>query len=574
MKKPAAKPAPAKPLAFSYLRFSSIEQAKGDSVRRQLELRDLWLARNPNVALDESLSLRDEGKSAFTGEHRKNPDRHALAAFLRLVEEGRVPRGSYLIVENLDRLSREHIQPALILFLNLLQAGVRVVQLVPSEQTFDDRSEAMQIMMAVMELSRGNSESRMKSERIGRAWSALKAEARASKKPITSTLPAWLQMRNGKIVTRPERAAVVRRVFKAVAAGTGLVELAKALTAEKVPTFGRSDWWNPSSVHKIVHSRAAVGEYQPKKAKGKQADGEPIPDYFPRIVTDEQWWAAQGALKSRHNGGRRAVKLYNPFAGLLRDARDGAKIYITGASRKSNSQLVNYGSTRGMPGARRVSFPAEAFFAATLGNLREISPAEVEGAGESPDKVPELEGRLAAVEGRIAALQAALTGEGDVRAAVAALRTLEANRETVLGELTEARRAAASSFALNVQRCHSLIDALGARDNTEARERLRAAVARAVESVWCLFVARGTNKYNGRSRLAAVQVRFKGTPWVRSFLIAFTQGRGNAQTSTPASWYVLTDAWNAVAGEVDLSDRKQAGELEKVLLALDLSALA
>src|ERR1051326_2659322 len=105
-----------KAVAYSYLRFSSPEQAKGDSVRRQTELRDTWLERN-SIVLDTSLTLRDEGISGFSGKHRENPDRHALAAFLRLVQTGRIARGSYLVVESLDRLTREHIRPALTLLL-------------------------------------------------------------------------------------------------------------------------------------------------------------------------------------------------------------------------------------------------------------------------------------------------------------------------------------------------------------------------------------------------------------------------------------------------------------------------
>ena len=137
-------------LAFSYLRFSSPKQADGDSTRRQTALRDGWLRRHPEARLDTALRMTDRGVSGFTGEHRKNPDRHALAAFLKLVDQGRVPRGSYLIVENLDRLSREDIQPALMLFLGLLQAGIRIVQLMPVEQVFDDKSDSMQIMLAII----------------------------------------------------------------------------------------------------------------------------------------------------------------------------------------------------------------------------------------------------------------------------------------------------------------------------------------------------------------------------------------------------------------------------------------
>jgi hypothetical protein len=48
-----ASPAPA--VAFSYVRFSTPEQAKGDSLRRQGEAAARWCQRN-GVRLDTSLS--------------------------------------------------------------------------------------------------------------------------------------------------------------------------------------------------------------------------------------------------------------------------------------------------------------------------------------------------------------------------------------------------------------------------------------------------------------------------------------------------------------------------------------
>src|SRR5437764_395375 len=82
---------------------------------------------------------------------------------------GRAPRGSDPATENLDHLSREHTQPALLLALNLLQAGIRIVQLKPAEMVFDDNSDTLPGMMMMMELSRGHGESAMKSERVGKA---------------------------------------------------------------------------------------------------------------------------------------------------------------------------------------------------------------------------------------------------------------------------------------------------------------------------------------------------------------------------------------------------------------------
>src|SRR6516164_5727831 len=93
-------------VAYSYVRFSHPDQAKGDSLRRQTEAAAAWCKKN-GVSLDTATTFRDLGRSAYTGAHRTNPDRHALAAFLKLVESGKVPHGSYLVLENLDRLSRE-----------------------------------------------------------------------------------------------------------------------------------------------------------------------------------------------------------------------------------------------------------------------------------------------------------------------------------------------------------------------------------------------------------------------------------------------------------------------------------
>ena len=67
------------PLAYSYLRFSSPQQSTGDSLRRQIEARENWLAAHPGVVLDESLVMTDAGRSAFK---RKEWDTYALARFV------------------------------------------------------------------------------------------------------------------------------------------------------------------------------------------------------------------------------------------------------------------------------------------------------------------------------------------------------------------------------------------------------------------------------------------------------------------------------------------------------------
>src|SRR5262245_1965869 len=165
-------------VGFSLLRFSTPEQEKGDSRRRQAAAAAGWCDRN-GVPLDRSLWAFDPAVSGFTGEHRKNPDRHALAAFQLWVEKGtRVPRGSYLIVEALDRLTREDIPAALHLILGLLLKGIRIVQLTPVEIVYTDKSGPHEIMLMIVELMRGHSESKTKSDRVGGAWGEKRAARR------------------------------------------------------------------------------------------------------------------------------------------------------------------------------------------------------------------------------------------------------------------------------------------------------------------------------------------------------------------------------------------------------------
>ena len=114
-----------RPRAYSYLRFSTTEQLKGDSLRRQTQAAKDYADKH-GLDLDESLTFRDLGVSAWRG---KNVKDGALGAFLEAVDSGHVPPGSYLLVENLDRLSRAKPTVALNQFQAILARDVNVVTL-------------------------------------------------------------------------------------------------------------------------------------------------------------------------------------------------------------------------------------------------------------------------------------------------------------------------------------------------------------------------------------------------------------------------------------------------------------
>ncbi len=177
-------------LAYSYLRFSTPEQAGGDSRRRQLDLARSYAARH-GLVLDAGLSFRDLGMSAF---HGHNVREGALRAFLDAVELGLVPRGSHLLVESLHRLSRDRVLLAQSLFLRIVEAGITIVTLI------DDRNYSaeslnrspMDLIVSLVRMMRANEESVTKSARLRAVWARKRAELGTP--PATGRCPGWLRL--------------------------------------------------------------------------------------------------------------------------------------------------------------------------------------------------------------------------------------------------------------------------------------------------------------------------------------------------------------------------------------------
>jgi DNA invertase Pin-like site-specific DNA recombinase len=554
-------------LAFSYLRFSSPQQAKGDSIRRQTEATADWCERH-GVALDTSLSLRDEGVSAFRGKHRENPDVNGLGAFLAAVNGGRVPPGSFLVLENLDRLTREAIVPAVNLFTGLLLAGIRIVQLRPAEQVFTSGADMTGVMLALVELSRGHSESAIKSQRIAAVWSKKRKEA--DKKVLTRRLPAWVELVDGKLVLNREKAAAVRRVYKMARDGMGAATIAKTLNAEKVPVIGREQYksravlWSESVVLNILRSRAAIGEYQPHVGvrSERKPIGEPVLNYYPPVVTADEWHATQAALKSRATVGRgRRGKHINIFAGLLRDARDGGSLSYFHQSDR-NPILVPVGVKYGR-GGTWVSFPADQFEDAILKKLVEIKPREVFGKDTDGNKVEALAGRLAELDAVIKKWTDDIDSLELADVVRKKLVELGAQRKALAAELNAARLEDSDPAAGAWGRFRSLAAALKKDSSDETRTAIRNALRRAVEGVWCVFAG------DRRIRLAAVRVQFNGTDQHRDYVIACSPVRVNAKGKRERCSEVQSFA-EAGAGPLDLRRPADVAKVERLLESLKL----
>ncbi len=251
--------------------------------------------------------------------------------FLAAVKSGQIPRGSYLLIESLDRLTRQRLLPSLTLFLDLIHAGINIVTLADGK-VFGSDVDQMQLIMSILVMTRAHEELEIKSFRLSKAWEHKRAQAGTRK--LTGVCPAWLRLdtATSSFNIIKDRAAVVLKIFEWSAAGAGSFLIVRRLNRDRVPTFRGRSGWSTSSVTKILSNRAVLGELQPHKmVDGKRHPvGEPIAQYFPKIVEDDLFVRVQAARSKRAvaGGGRRGKAQRNLFTHLATCQRCGAPMHL------------------------------------------------------------------------------------------------------------------------------------------------------------------------------------------------------------------------------------------------------
>ena len=307
--------------AYLYSRFSSPEQRKGNSLARQAEFAHQFCLKK-GIGLDETLTFTDAGVSGHKG---KNHQTGALGLFLKACEQGRIARGSYLIVENLDRLSRENPLDALHLLRTLLKThGITLVVIHPAAELTAANFDMLQGVLAFIEFSRGHSESAAKSVRSRDNWRR-KLAAIKDGKIVTAKLPCWVKLNDGKLVADAERAKVVRQIFEWSAKGCGQQTICRMLRNKKIAPITRSTRWHESFVQKLLESRTVLGEYQaytledqPDGTRVRVPLGEPHANYYPPVVSLALWTRCRQAMAVRKNDrGRISPSVSNLFTGLV-----------------------------------------------------------------------------------------------------------------------------------------------------------------------------------------------------------------------------------------------------------------
>lgn len=406
--------------AYSYIRFSSPEQAKGDSYRRQREAAEQYCDANGlELVSSRDYLFFDKGRSAFRAKHLD--DTGELARFLAYVEDGTVPSGSTLIVESLDRLSRERVKDALPRFLDLLNKGIRVYTSADGKLYTSDYNE-LDLIISIVHMSRAHSESSLKGERVSKAWKNKQALARSEKKPLGRACPYWLIYSDGQYQPLEDRVAVVKRIFELAIEGYGHRAIAKILNEESIPVFGStrrnvSGKWGSSSTCKILSNRALLGEYQPTGLVDglRKPLGEPVADFFPAVITEVEFYSAQASRVSRNvSKATKNTKNFNIWQGIAKCGRCQGPLHLLnkGTPPKGGKYLRCYNSAKGVCTAKPFRLDrSELVFKEILAKLDSLSLIQ-DGQGHLQKQIDVLNGKIAEVQERLGELQAQATAAG------------------------------------------------------------------------------------------------------------------------------------------------------------------
>lgn len=462
-----------KPLAFSYVRMSTATQLKGDSLTRQIDASRRYAEEN-GLHLVES--LQDIGISAYRGSNAKSGK---LREFLDLVDAGEVPAGSTLIIESLDRLSRENVLPSFQLFLRILSAGVNIVTLMDGQKYDVETQDFQQLIITLAVMSRANEESEIKSKRISSAWKSKRKNISNTK--LTKLCPAWMKLSEDRSTYEiiPERAEIVRQIFQLAADGDGSYAIARKLNKAGVHPFGRSKLWIKSYITKILTERVVLGEFQPHRlVDGRRVpEGEAISSYFPAIVDEAIFYSVQASRKLRGSSGRgrRGTGVPNLFKNIaVCDYCSQPMHYVNrGNGPKGGTYLQCSGSMSGSGcspiGWRYRDFETSFLFFCTEIDLRSIL-VETDKRGEVAkvqSKIGEAQGRLSSLEhqrDQIFALLEKLDDTNFVAAKLNAIQVSIDEQTSVVEELKAILVAKRSPVVIDESELIDLVKTLQARD--------------------------------------------------------------------------------------------------------------
>ena len=484
-------------IAYSYKRLSSRSQVYGDSLARQT--RDAKaLCEKHGWTLDTSLNLDDLGIPSWHGENKTG----ALGLFLDAIGK-QVTKGSVLICESMDRLSREGFDKGYSeLFRQIILAGVDIATTKPERiYTAESLRDIGSIIELMVILERAREESDMKSYRVGKAWSGKRETVNEEK--LTAKCPSWLRLSQDKKTFEriPGKVKVVKQIFAWCIEGFGVYSIVKKLNANGIPSLSywttdgikyREDGskvkpkaWQASSIKRILRGREVIGDYAMHIGSTKSHNRKflkAIPDYYPTIISENQFHIAQNAIMSRTTvrGPSGTNGISNLFTGLIFNERDESMVLN---DKGYGKQLVSSKAVHGS--SPYLSFPYDLVEDAILKNIAKV---KINKVAEESDLEP-LEKRIRELDSNIGKIQRKIEHNPDIESLLDALIKLETQKKSAVKDLETLKIKNTNNDKTALKE----IQILNPKDNN-ARQTIKSRIRGLLKKITLKITKKGKNK--------------------------------------------------------------------------------
>lgn len=486
-------------VVHSYKRFSSAKQELGTSLERQTEDVEKFCQKHSHRLSD--VTYHDLGISGFKGQQK------ALDALLRAIERGLIQSGDILFVEALDRLSRRGIRATQNIINQILDAGVCIAISSPYEKIYrpsqDNIGDTIEIASFAFQ---AYNYSKQLSGRIQRSWA--KRRENLSTEKFGSKLPAWLIKDGNKFIVKKEAKAAIKYIFTRALDGVGGTQLCEELNAKFEP-ITESGKWNKTYVRMIIRERKVRGEYQPNKLDENskaQPCGEVLKNYYPEIIDEKTWLAANQALDNRCHERGPKKEFINLFTGLLFIHQDNCAAHLTSTARKDKKvlrRIKSYNAVCKIPGSTTATIGIEDFEHVVLSYLHEIDMGIFNNGNKSQLELTAAQGELNKTTKRIEKLQAALAEDEDFESLLGPLKKLEEKKAELEEKVRELATLTADSPKDNISKIKKLNRL---ENNHENRQKLRQAIKQVVKRINIMPVKLGP--YRRSPVAAAVEIEF------------------------------------------------------------------
>ncbi|MEG3135641.1 recombinase family protein [Rouxiella sp. T17] len=302
-----------------YTRISKTNQIEGAGLTDQTSRIEEYLKVKSHLFEGEVQYWQDVGLSAWKN---KNILDGQLAEFIIKVKAGEIGEDDALIIYSLDRLSRRSSWDETTIQM-LVSHGVEIHDV--STPVVLNKNDSMSKIIMELIITRGNNESKIKSERSIAGWSKRLQETVETGTIFTKKLPRWLTANNDEYKVLEHEAEIIKRIFREYINGMTSPMIARRLNEEGIKSTGTS-LWRPNTVTKLIKDERLRGNLVREKITL-------IPNVFPKVIDDELFVLANRILstnaigkKGRPRENNQTREVNNIITGFVRCGKCGSRV--------------------------------------------------------------------------------------------------------------------------------------------------------------------------------------------------------------------------------------------------------